>query len=140
MIQTILLATDGSIGAERALQFAASLARNYRTRMIVVHAFLQSPDHGQGNPAPDSIYETRDQATALVQQAANRLKELGISEVMTEIVPGPAVNVIIGAVETHRPDILVVGARGRSLWPGTQLGSISMAVSQRVECPVLVVR
>jgi nucleotide-binding universal stress UspA family protein len=138
MIQTILLATDGSMSAERALQYAASLARNYRTRMIVVHAFL--PGSGQGNQTPNSIYETRDQAIALVRQAANRLKELGISEVETVVVPGPAVNVIIGAVETHHPDILVVGARGQSLWPGTQMGSISMAVTQRVECPVLVVR
>ena len=140
MIQTILLAIDGSACSDRALHFTASLARTYHTRVVLVYAYIPVPEPLLENRHPGSMYESRDQAEKLVQQAARRLRELGIAEVETEIVEGPAVNVIIGAAETYRPDILVIGARGQSLWPGSQLGSVSMAVTQRVECPVLVVR
>jgi len=34
----------------------------------------------------------------------------------------------------------VIGARGNSTWQGALLGSVSMLVTQRAECPVLVVK
>jgi hypothetical protein len=48
----------------------------------------------------------------LVEREAARLRELGVVEVESEIVEGPAVNALTGAVEPYRPDILVIGARG----------------------------
>jgi nucleotide-binding universal stress UspA family protein len=38
------------------------------------------------------------------------------------------------------PDLIVIGARGLGTWPGLLLGSVSMAVTQRAQCPVLVVK
>jgi nucleotide-binding universal stress UspA family protein len=107
---------------------------------MIVHAFIQPAGSIPANWSPNPVYETREQADLLVEHAAGRLREMGVSEVMTEIVEGPAVNVIIGAAENYQPDILIIGARGQSLWPGSQLGSVSSAVAQRAECPVLVVK
>jgi nucleotide-binding universal stress UspA family protein len=140
MNKKILLATDGSGCAERALKFAASLAKCYQTQIVIVHAFMPALEPLVKNGLHNAIYENRDQAILLVDGLASSLREMGVLVVEGEVIAGPAVNVIIGAVETHRPDILVLGARGQSLWPGTQLGSVSMAVTQRVECPVLVVK
>lgn len=140
MIQKILLATDGSHCSERALYFAASLARSYNASIALVHAYIPPPQPGSDGPTPGSIYETREQAEILVEEAARRLSEMGIEDVETIVVKGPAINVITGTAESCKPDMLVIGARGQSLWPGNQLGSVSMAVTQRVECPVLVVR
>ncbi|MER3458879.1 MAG: universal stress protein, partial [Chloroflexota bacterium] len=42
--------------------------------------------------------------------------------------------------EVRKPDLIVVGARGLGTWRGLILGSVSMAVTQRAECPVLVVK
>lgn len=140
MIQKILLATDGSNCSEKALYYAASLARNYHTGIVIVHAYLPAPETPAEHPNQPPIYETHEQASRLVELAAIRLREMGSPEVEGEAIPGPAVNVILGAVEDHRPDILIMGARGHSLWPGLQPGSVSSAVAQRAECTVLLVR
>lgn len=47
---------------------------------------------------------------------------------------------ILNVAEARKPDLLVVGARGLGTWQGIFLGSVSMAVTQRAECPVLVVK
>jgi nucleotide-binding universal stress UspA family protein len=139
MIQTILLATDGSPCAERALQYAASIGKVYQSRIVIVHAFIS----GSGSQLQNSIsaiYETGFEAEQLVGRSVTRLNQMGILTVTTDVVEGPAVNVIIGAAESHSADILILGARGQSLWAGDHLGSVSMAIVQRVGCPVLVVR
>ena len=40
MIQHILLATDGSAPAERAADFAASLAKRYGAKLTVLHSYF----------------------------------------------------------------------------------------------------
>jgi nucleotide-binding universal stress UspA family protein len=140
VIENILLATDGSKPAERASDFAASLALRYRAKVTVVHAFIPVPAY-LGEPTYNrALYETLDTAQALVEDAADRLHELGVNAVETEFIEGPPANVILGVAETRKPDLIVIGARGLSTWQGILIGSVSQAVVQRAECPVLVVK
>jgi len=140
MIQSILLATDGSAPAERAADFAASLATRYHSKVIVLHAFPPIPRHlGEPNLA-EAMRKTLDGAKALTESVVKRLGEIGVAETDTDVIEGPAANVILGAAETRKPDLIVIGARGLSTWQGILLGSVSMAVTQRAECPVLVVK
>lgn len=140
MIKSILLASDGSSSAERASSFAASLAKCYHARVTVVHAYTPVPVYLGRNDHNRAIYETIDQAQSLVENVEKRLREMGVSQVATEIMEGPAANVILGVAESYPPDIIVIGARGTSTWQGSLLGSVSMAVTQRAEAPVLVVK
>lgn len=140
MIQTILLATDGSASAERAADFAASLALRYQAAVIVLNAFVTAMAH-LGEPYHNRApCQTLDEARSLVSQIARRLREMGIQNVDTEVIEGPAINVILGVAESRQPDLIVVGARGLSTWQGHMLGSVGMAVAQRADCPVLVVK
>lgn len=140
MIQSILLATDGSAASDRAAEFAASLSVRYHAAVTVLHAFTPVPAVlGEPNYSR-ALYETLEEAEAVVQDTARRLQEMGVEKTTTEIIEGPAANVILGVAETRRPDLMVLGARGMSTWRGLLLGSVSMAVTQRCECPVLVVK
>jgi len=142
MIANILLATDGSSPAKQAAEFAASLALRFRAKVTVLHAYTPVPA-GLGEPNYTqtlTLYESLDQAKALVEDAAGRLHDMGIVEVETEIIEGPAINALLGAAETRKPDIIVIGARGLSTWQGLLMGSVSLSVIQRAECPVLVVK
>lgn len=140
MIQEILLATDGSAAAERAASFAASLAIRYNARLMVLHAFAPLPRY-LGEPTYSRVvYRTLEEAQTLLSDIAKRLREMGVAEVVTDFVEGPAVDVILGVAETRKPDLIVIGARGLGLWQGLLLGSVSMAVTQRAQCPVLVVK
>jgi nucleotide-binding universal stress UspA family protein len=140
MVQTILLATDGSACAGRAANFAASLARCNSMHIIVVHAYLPASSKWLESLKSHPDFETKEQAEQLVNQVVQRLKDLGIGEITAEIWEGPAASVILGAADTYHPYLLVLGARGQGLWPGACLGSVSMAVSQRADCPVLIIR
>jgi nucleotide-binding universal stress UspA family protein len=140
MIENILLATDGSGSAERAVDFAASLALHYRAKVTVLHAFTPVPAYlGEPNYSR-ALYETLDEAKAVVDKVAGRLRDMGIVEVDTDFIEGPAANVILGVAETRKPDLLVIGARGLSTWQGILMGSVSLSVTQRAECPILVVK
>jgi len=140
MFENILLATDGSKAAERAADFAASLALRFHSRVTVLHAFTSVPAYlGEPNYSR-ALYETLDEARALVNKTADRLRDLGVANVETETIEGPAANVILGVAETRKPDLIVIGARGLSTWQGILMGSVSISVTQRAECPVLVAK
>jgi nucleotide-binding universal stress UspA family protein len=140
MIQRILLAIDGSAMSKRATDFTASLALRYHSQVLIVHAYLPIPVlHGE-MIQNHSINEPLEGAQMLVQEAANRLRDTGVLEINTDVIVGPPANVILGLAETRKPDLIVIGSRGLGTWQGFMLGSVSMAVSQRAECPVLVVK
>ncbi len=140
MVQTIILATDGSTCAQRAADYVAVLARRVPVQVVVVHAYLTTPRKTKASFDEHPDFETEEQAQQLVNRVIRQLRDLGIEDILSEVWEGPAANVILGAADTYHPEFLVVGARGQSLWPGTCLGSVSMAVAQRAECPVLIVR
>lgn len=140
MFQTIMLATDGSAPAERAAALTISLARRYAARVIVVHACGPPPDEATGLRLDKVLDERWEEAGALLQDTARRMRELGVAEVTTDLTAGPAADAILRCVELYRPDLLVIGARGRSPWVGLALGSVSLAVTQQAPCPVLVVK
>ena len=140
MIASILLATDGSRPAKQAAEFAASLALRFQAKVTVLHAYTPVPAYlGEPNYSR-AFYETLDEVNALVEDTASRLHDMGVVEVVTEVIEGPAANAIIGVAETRKPDIIVIGARGLSTWQGLLMGSVSLSVTQRAECPVLVVK
>lgn len=140
MIERILLAIDGSATSERAVDLAASLAVCCRASVTVLHAYTPPPAY-LGEPNYSRVlYETLDEAKGVVERAAARVRELGAPAVDSEVAEGPAGNVILAFAETRKPDLIVVGARGLSAWQGLLLGSVSMSVVQRAECPVLIVK
>lgn len=140
MIENILLATDGSRPAKQAAEFAASLALRFRAKVTVLHAYTPVPAHlGEPNFSR-AVYETLNEAEALVEDAAGRLHDMGVSDVESEVIEGPAANAILGVAETRKAGLIVIGARGLSTWQGLLMGSVSMSVTQRAECPVLVVK
>jgi nucleotide-binding universal stress UspA family protein len=140
MIESILLATDGSAPAERAADFAGSLALRYDSKLTVLTAYLPVPSYlGEPNYSR-ALYSTLEEAQSLVNNIASRLREMGVAKVEADILEGPASHVILEVAETRRPDLIVLGARGLSTWQGILLGSVSMAVTQRAACPVLVVK
>ncbi len=141
MFRHILFATDGSFAAERAADYAAALAVRFHAKVTVLHAFtlIATPAVGYNFPNVDANAIDRD-ARDLVQRTAERLRDLGVQEVETEVIQGQPSHVILGVAETIKPDVIVMGARGVSTWQGILLGSISVSVVQRAQVPVLVVK
>lgn len=140
LFQTILLATDGSAAAERASEYAASLAVRYDAQVLVLHALDAPPDTFSEPNDSRALERTLTEAHALVAGIAARLHELGVVDIRTDVIEGPAAEVILAVAKTRGIDLIAIGARGLSLWKSLLLGSISLAVTQRAACPVLVVK
>ena len=140
MLQYVMLATDGSAAAERAADFATTLAARYGARVTVLHTFPPVPNFlGEPNYS-QRLDKTLGEARALVGDVAKRLRAQGITNVDAEVVEGPAASTILDMAETRAPYLLVVGARGQSVWKGLVRGSVSQAVAQGAACPVLVIK
>jgi nucleotide-binding universal stress UspA family protein len=140
MLQYVMLATDGSAAAERATDFAAALAARYGARVTVLHAFPPVPNFlGEPNYS-QRLDKTLGEARTLVGDVAKRLRTQGIDNVDAEVVEGPAASAILSMAETRAPDLLLVGARGQSVWKGLVRGSVSQAVTHGAACPVLVIK
>lgn len=139
MIRSILLATDGSAPAERAAAVAASLGRRYDARVTVCHAYSRLPEEraADNSGLDDPI---RSEAIALVDNVVRRVRELGVTSVSGDTLAGAAVEVILTLASIYQADVIVIGARGQSPWQGLVLGSVSLAVTQRAPCAVLVVK
>ena len=141
MIRHILFATDGSMAADRAGDYVASIAMRFHAKVTILHAFLVMPVSMANLTIPSvSAYTVQKDAEDLAEKTADRLRNLGVQEVVTEVIAGQPANVILGVAESIQPDMIILGARGLSTWKGLLLGSVSTSVVQRAEIPVLVVK
>lgn len=121
----ILLATDGSRPAIDATGVAGTLAGALKADVAVLHVHeVGFSDRGGYSPELEALRQLNGAgATAFVMPRS-----------------GQPVDEILWAVRSYKPDLLIMGTRGRSSLAGLLLGSVSQEVVARATCPVLLVR
>ena len=139
----LLLATDGSASAERALQLL--IQEPWPAPSVVrVVTVLDEVAMSAGNPwpivapvAPFDIDEVaRVAATATLENAAERLRPFLAVE--TVILAGRPAQVIADEARRWEADVIVMGSRGHGALSSMVLGSVSAEVIDLSDRPVLV--
>jgi nucleotide-binding universal stress UspA family protein len=120
----IVVGTDGSARAEQAVREAARLATVAHARLIVVAA------HGA---------EDGHEAEARAGAGAELARTIGVGDVHALSEEGVAEEVLLGAVESHGADLLVVGSKGMTDASRFLLGAVANTISHHATCDVLVV-
>jgi nucleotide-binding universal stress UspA family protein len=139
MFSTILLATDGSAHAQKALTITRDIARRYGARVVVLTAYDPLP-RDLGTPYVEELMARRLAAgETLVEEAVRVLEADGIS-CETTVLEGPAAEAILDAARIRGCDLIVMGSRGRGPITAALLGSVSQKVVQQAPCPILIVR
>ncbi|MFB7590100.1 universal stress protein [Streptomyces sp. NPDC056169] len=137
----MLVGTDGSDSALRAVETAAHEARARGTRLTVVHAFIWPLLKVSLGPSPYGPPDggLRQQAQEIVDSAVAHARGCapGI-EVTGEIVTGEPLTIL--AARSASADLVVVGSRGTGAFTGLVLGSVAVHLAAHADCPVLVVR
>jgi nucleotide-binding universal stress UspA family protein len=141
--QRILVATDFSQDCAAAFAEAASMAREWGARLIVLHAY-QAPAGAavSGLPAGD-YYET---LAAVRTVGEKRLKDLVSGELTKGVdvrplaVQGSPAETIVETAARERADLIVMGTHGRRGMARLLLGSVAATVIATAECPVLTLR
>jgi nucleotide-binding universal stress UspA family protein len=150
MLDKVLLPTDGSETAAKAVAFAARLLGNTAckvTLLSVVEEPIYSAFWSDGliapevlMPPPEELREELDKkAEEMLKESTAPLREAGI-EVQPKVRFGNPATEIIQEVEEGGYDMVVMGSHGRGALGGFLLGSVSNRVAHHATCPVLIVR
>jgi nucleotide-binding universal stress UspA family protein len=136
MFERILVATDSSEPSERAVEFAAGLAKDHGSEIIVLHAV----------PRVVSRFETSDleepgAARELVDEIVRDLKDRGLNArgEVVRVLEGHMARGIVESAASADVDVILMGTRGRSDFGGLFLGSVTHRVLHLAEKPVIVV-
>jgi nucleotide-binding universal stress UspA family protein len=133
--RNIIVAYDGSEGAEAALRSAASFAGTAGGTIHLVHCtgHLEYAEQGvvQEDPSAESS------ARSALEGAAGKLDEISV---VTRVVTGDPVQGIISAAEGEHADLIVMGSRGRASMPQAVLGRVTTGVVNNSPSDVLVVQ
>ena len=136
MLKTILLPLDGSSMAERALPYAATLARRSGGRVVLVEAVEAHPFLGVD--LSDAQIAVVDRAETNLRNAASRLDAEGISAEPHTYYDDPVTS-ILDAANRHCADLIVMSTHGRSGVGRMLYGSVTDQVLRRAKVPILVV-
>jgi nucleotide-binding universal stress UspA family protein len=143
MYKCVVVGTDGSSTADKAVQIAAALAREWNAALHIVTAYRvgrsgRGPE--SGGPTAQMGVRTelqRGAAAEIVNKAAASWGE-GIDAV-THLVDESAADAIVDTAQSLGADLIVVGSQGMQ---GARrvLGSVPNSVAHGANCAVLVVK
>ena len=125
----ILMCTDGSPYAERALRFGALIALSAKQPIVVLGVAEHRRERGRVREA--------------LTRAEERLREQGargVIDLQTKLRVGQAGEQILRETEEHQYDLLIVGSRGRRGVTRFLLGSTANRLASHSLVPVLIVR
>lgn len=137
MIDTVVIATDGSASASRAVGVALDLARRFEAE---VHA-LYVVEESDVSAAPDDIRDRlRTALEADGETALEDVREASGRDVTTAVREGRPASEIDTYARGHDADLVATGTRGRHGEHRFVLGSVAEAVVRNCPVPVLTVR
>ena len=145
MFDTIVVGTDGSFPARRALATAAELAERFEpSRIHVVSGYRPVGEGELRRLAQEVPAEFRDLLTGdgpgvqIVDEAVATLRTHDL-DVVGHPLPESGAEAILDVAEHVGADLIVVGSRGEGAGRRLLHGSVSTKVAHHAECDVLIV-
>lgn len=144
-IRSILLPTDFSECARRAVPYAAQLARLTGARVLCLHVVEPVvPAVGwtpiaEPLPVADVGAQLEDSAARELPRFA-RCEEFGGLDVEDVITRGEAASEIVRVAAERGSDLIVISSHGRTGLGRIIFGSTAESVVRHAPCPVLVVK
>jgi nucleotide-binding universal stress UspA family protein len=135
----LVVGVDGSESSLRAIDWAVDESARHGLPLRLVNASLWQRYEG-GTPS-NTDERPADQVIAqnILATAADRARRRGPDLTLsTDVLPEDTVSALLR--EGRNAFALVTGSRGRGGLAGLLLGSVSLAVAARAQCPVVVVR
>jgi len=137
-MQKILVPVDFNPLATAALEYAAAIAARSGATLVVMYADTFEPIAELTGVLAAAIEESRARtAEELAEYVNEHVDEtLALDTEVREALPVPA---ILGAIEEHRPDLVVMGTHGRGGLTRLLFGSVTEAVLRGATVPVLTI-
>ena len=139
MYRHILIPTDGSELAERAVTHGLSLAKFVGAKVTVV---IAEERVGSWSGAAEAFVKFTEEITkhaaSVLDRVANATKQAGVPCDTIQVEDVQPHQAIIAATEDKGCDLIVMGSHGRSGLSAVVLGSVTTKVLTYAKTPVLV--
>ena len=145
MFSAIVVGTDGSETARKAVQQATELARQVGASISLVSAYepvsnARIRDEKREVPKDmEWMVNPREDVEATLKEASEEVQGAGV-KVETFAREGDAADAILDVAEEQHADLIVVGNKGMTGAKRFLLGSVPNKVSHHAPCSVLIIR
>ncbi len=141
-MKTILVPVDFSDCAANVTETAASIARAFSARIILLHVAAPEPEFVGYEPGPQTVRDTV--ARELVEEhklihEMDRRLEASKLQVTSLVIQGYPVEKILDEAAKFNADLIVMGSHGHGALRNLLVGSVTEGVMRKSKCPVLVV-
>jgi nucleotide-binding universal stress UspA family protein len=148
MVSKILVPTDGSKTAQKAIRYAVDLAKQLNASVVVLSVIDNRSLVAQTIPAFDTPVNVTESVDDYLREAAReyaaeieKLCDKSGVRWETVISKGHPVDEIAKEAKKSKADLIVMGSHGRSALAAAVLGSIAYGViHNETRVPVLIVR
>ncbi|HUN92135.1 MAG TPA: universal stress protein [Burkholderiaceae bacterium] len=144
MKHKLLVATDGSAIAAKAVDTAVKLAKSLGADLVACCATPHDRYEAFGSPPPDAQAQLRTAAAAAANDALALVESTAAAagvKLTTRIVEGElADRAVVETAEQEGCTMIVLGSHGRGAVGALLLGSVTQKILARTKLPVLVVR
>jgi len=143
MYKVVVVGTDGSPTADKAVQAAADIARSLGSELHIVTA-VRAPRPGMASATGAPLIDS-GAGQALVEEAAQHVGERAVAAFGSDIkveahaAQGNADDVILTTAVDVNADLIVVGSKGMR-GARRYLGSVPNSVAHGAHCAVLIVK
>ena len=134
----ILIAVDGSHGAESATRLGGELAVGHDAEVLLVHAVPLPPIVAGIDQAisEESLDYLEKSAEAAIGSAVEILEAMGVKS-ESIIKPGSPADIVLDVADDRDVDVIVVGHRGYGTMRRLILGSVSSKLAHHARCALL---
>ena len=146
MIRSIVVGTDGSETADKAVREAAELAIQVGASVDLVSAYEPVSSQRlreEARQVPEDLtwmVNPREDVDSTLAEAAEVVTEMGVHQVNVFPREGDPADAILDVAEERGADLIVVGNKGMTGAKRFLLGSVPNKVSHHAPCSVLIIR
>lgn len=142
--RNIVVGTDGSETAERAVSHAAEMAKTFGARLTIVTAYVHDKvkEDRKTEHIPDEfawVAKDVNEAETRAKRGKALAKKLGVKDVVVRTGTEDPATALINAAEEGGGDLIVTGNRGITQATRAIKGNVPNKVSHHAPCDVLIV-
>jgi nucleotide-binding universal stress UspA family protein len=139
MFRKIMVGSDGSDSARRALKAALDLAAKYESSIEVISIIERRPKFATSISEAKMVEEREREHFEEVHRAAQLEAAKHGVDLSSRIVPGHEVTTLIDHARKEKIDLIVIGHRGHSTRGRARTGTTARALAEESPCPILIV-
>ena len=143
MFQNILVPIDLSNQSTRAFKIALDIAKKYHSKVILLTCIEKNTSNHLYYSlitSPRLLKKRIEVAKKHFEKLESIAKKNNVSvrsKIITSISP---TNTIVTFAKSKKQDLVVIGSHGRTGFNKWLLGSVANGISQKINCPVLIIK